>query len=225
MNASAPATIPASAATLPATCSHKLGDVEVGFAEADVIIEREYETQTVHQGYIEPHVATSQWSTDGRLTVWTSTQGAFAVRNTTAAILGMPESMVKVIPMEIGGGFGAKGVTYLAPVTAVLARKAGRPVKIAMSRTEVFVGSGPASATFMRVKIGAKRDGKITAGQVYMVYEAGAFPGSPVGGGAITSFGSYNIEHVLVDGYDVVCNKQKAQSYRAPGQPPGRLQR
>ena len=88
------------------------------------------------------------------------------MRATTAAILGMPESMVKVIPMEIGGGFGAKGVTYLAPVTAVLAKKAGRPVKIAMSRTEVFVGSGPASATFMRVKIGAKQDGKITAGQV-----------------------------------------------------------
>ncbi|MCY4366986.1 MAG: xanthine dehydrogenase family protein molybdopterin-binding subunit [Chloroflexi bacterium] len=198
---------------------HKLGDVEKGFAEADVIVEREYETQTVHQGYIEPHVATSQWSTDGRLTVWTSTQGAFAVRATTAAILGMPESMVKVIPMEIGGGFGAKGVTYLAPVTAVLARKTGRPVKIAMSRKEVFEGSGPASATFMRVKIGATRDGKITAGQVYMVYEAGAFPGAPVGGGAITGFGSYNIENILVDGYDVVCNKQKAQSYRAPGQP------
>ena len=198
---------------------HKLGDVEQGFAEADVIIEREYETQTVHQGYIEPHVATSQWSTDGRLTVWTSTQGAFAVRSTTASILTMPESMVKVIPMEIGGGFGAKGVTYLAPVTAVLAKKTGRAVKIVMSRKEVFEGSGPASATFMRVKLGAKRDGKITAGQVHMVYEAGAFPGAPVGGGAITGFGSYNIEHVLVDGYDVVCNKQKAQSYRAPGQP------
>ena len=198
---------------------HKLGDVEKGFQEAAVVVEREYETQTVHQGYIEPHVATAQWSTDGRLTVWTSTQGAFAVRATTAAILRLPESMVKVIPMEIGGGFGAKGVTYLAPVTAALAKKCGRPVKIAMSRKEVFEGSGPASATFMRVKIGATREGKITAGQVYMVYEAGAFPGSPVGGGAITSFGSYNIENVLVDGYDVVCNKQKAQSYRAPGQP------
>ncbi len=198
---------------------HKLGDVEKGFQEAAVVVEREYETQTVHQGYIEPHVATAQWSTDGRLTVWTSTQGAFAVRATTAAILRLPESMVKVIPMEIGGGFGAKGVTYLAPVTAALAKKSGRPVKIAMSRKEVFEGSGPASATFMRVKIGATREGKITAGQVYMVYEAGAFPGSPVGGGAITSFGSYNIENVLVDGYDVVCNKQKAQSYRAPGQP------
>ena len=198
---------------------HKLGDVEKGFQEAAVVVEREYETQTVHQGYIEPHVATAQWSTDGRLTVWTSTQGAFAVRATTAAILRLPESMVKVIPMEIGGGFGAKGVTYLAPVTAALAKKTGRPVKIAMSRKEVFEGSGPASATFMRVKIGATREGKITAGQVYMVYEAGAFPGSPVGGGAITGFGSYNIENILVDGYDVVCNKQKAQSYRAPGQP------
>ncbi len=198
---------------------HKLGDVERGFREADVVIEREYETQTVHQGYIEPHVATAQWSTDGRLTVWTSTQGAFAVRSTTAAILKLPESMVKVVPMEIGGGFGAKGVTYLAPVTAALAKKAGRPVKIAMSRKEVFEGSGPASATFMRVKVGATKEGKITAGQIYMVYEAGAFPGAPVGGGAITGFGSYNIENVLVDGYDVVCNKQKAQSYRAPGQP------
>ncbi len=198
---------------------HKLGDVEKGFSEADVIFEQEYETQTVHQGYIEPHVATAQWSTDGRLTVWTSTQGAFGVRSTTAAILSMPESMVKVVPMEIGGGFGAKGVTYLAPVTAALAKKAGRPVKIAMSRKEVFEGSGPASATLMRVKIGATKEGKITAGQVYMVYEAGAFPGAPVGGGAITGFGSYNIENVLVDGYDVVCNKQKAQAYRAPGQP------
>ena len=198
---------------------HKIGDVEKGFQEADVILEREYETQTVHQGYIEPHVSTALWSTDGRLTIWTSTQGAFAVRSTTCAILGIPESMVKVVPMEIGGGFGAKGVTYLAPVTAVLSQKTGRPVKIAMSRKEVFEGSGPASATYIKVKIGAKKDGKLTAGYCYMVYEAGAFPGSAVGGGALTAFGPYNIENILIDGYDVVCNKQKAQSYRAPGQP------
>lgn len=198
---------------------HKLGDVEQGFREADLIVEREYETQTVHQGYIEPHVSTAAWSTDGRLTVWTSTQGAFGVRTATCGILQIPESAVKVVPMEIGGGFGAKGVTYLAPVAAVLAKKAGRPVKVAMSRKEVFEGSGPASATFMRVKLGATRDGKLTAGQAYMVYEAGAFPGAPVGGGAVTTFGPYHIENMLVDGYDVVCNKQKAQAYRAPGQP------
>ncbi len=198
---------------------HRLGDVEKGFREADVIFENEYETQTVHQGYIEPHVSTASWSTDGRVTIWTSTQGAFGVRATTCGILQIPESMCKVVPMEIGGGFGAKGVTYLAPVTAVLAQKAGRPVKIAMSRKEVFEGSGPASATFIRVKLGAKNDGTMTAAEAYMVYEAGAFPGSPVGGGAVTTFGSYKCENMLVNGYDVVCNKQKAQAYRAPGQP------
>ena len=198
---------------------HRLGDVEKGFRDADVIFENEYETQTVHQGYIEPHVSTASWSTDGRVTIWTSTQGAFGVRATTCGILQIPESMCKVVPMEIGGGFGAKGVTYLAPVTAVLAQKAGRPVKIAMSRKEVFEGSGPASATFIRVKLGAKNDGTLTAAEAYMVYEAGAFPGSPVGGGAVTTFGSYKCENMLVNGYDVVCNKQKAQAYRAPGQP------
>ena len=198
---------------------HKLGDIDKGFKEADVIFEKEYETQTVHQGYIEPHVASAVWGSDGRVTVWTSTQGPFAVRTATAAILGIPDSSVKVVPMEIGGGFGAKGVTYLAPVAAVLAKKSGKPVKVVMTRKEVFEGSGPASATFMRVKLGAKKDGKLTAGQVYMVYEAGAFPGAPVGGGAVTTFGSYNCENILVDGYDVVCNKQKAQAYRAPGQP------
>ncbi len=198
---------------------HRLGDVERGFREADVIFENEYETQTVHQGYIEPHVSTASWSTDGRVTIWTSTQGAFGVRAATCGILELPESMVKVVPMEIGGGFGAKGVTYLAPVTAVLAQKSGRPVKIAMSRKEVFEGSGPASATFIRVKLGATRDGKLTAAEAYMVYEAGAFPGAPVGGGAVTTFGSYNVENMLVNGYDVICNKQKAQAYRAPGQP------
>ena len=197
---------------------HRLGDVEAGFRQADVIVEREFTTQSVHHGYIEPHVSTASWSPDGHLTIWTSTQGAFAIRSSTAAILGIPESQVKVIPMEIGGGFGGKAVTYLDPVAAVLAKKSGRPVKIVMTRQEVFEGTGPSSATHMRAKIGATQDGKITAGQLYLAFEAGAFPGSPVGGGALTGFGPYKIEHLLVDGYDVVCNKQKVQGYRAPGQ-------
>ena len=198
---------------------HKLGDVEKGFREADVIVEREFDTETVHQGYIEPHASTAVWHPEGRLTVWTCTQGAFAIRSSTAAIMGLSESVVKVIPTEIGGGFGAKITTYLEPVAAVLSRKTGRPVKIVMDRKEVFEGTGPTSGTHMRCKIGATRDGKITAGELYMVYEAGAYPGSPVGGGTLTGFGPYNIENMLVDGYDVVCNKQKVQAYRAPGQP------
>ena len=198
---------------------HKVGAVEQGFRDSDLIIEREFETQTVHQGYIEPHVSTAMWSADGRVTVWTSTQGLFNIRAQTAAIIGVPESQVKVVPMEIGGGFGAKAIAYLDPVAAVLSKKTGRPVKITMDRYDVFIGSGPTSATYMRCKMGVKNDGSMVAGQLYMVYEAGAFPGSPVGGGALTGFGPYKMPHYLVDGYDVVCNKQKVQAYRAPGQP------
>ena len=198
---------------------HDLGDVDKGFAEADVIVEREFHTQTVHQGYIEPHATTASWAIDDRLTIWTCTQGAFAVRSATAAITGIPESMVRVIPTEIGGGFGAKLTTYLEPVAAILSKKSGRPVKIVMTRQEVFEGTGPTSATHLRTKIGATKAGKITAAQCYLAYEAGAYPGSPVGGGTLCGLGAYNIENLRVDGYDVVCNKQKVQAYRAPGQP------
>ena len=200
---------------------HKLGDVEEGFQEADVIIEREFTTQTVHQGYIEPHASTATWAGDGRLTIWTCTQGSFAIRSSCAAILDIPESQVRVIPTEIGGGFGAKITTYLEPVAAVLSKKSGRPVKVVMSRKDVFEGTGPTSASLMRTKIGATKDGKITAAQLWMAFEAGAYPGSPIGGGTLCATGPYNIANLLVDGYDVVCNKQKVQAYRAPGQPQG----
>ena len=200
---------------------HKLGDVEKGFKEADVIVEREFTTQTVHQGYIEPHASTATWAGDGRLTVWTCTQGSFAIRSSCAAILDIPESAIRVIPTEIGGGFGAKITTYLEPVAAVLSKKSGRPVQVVMSRKDVFEGTGPTSASTMRTKIGSTKDGKITAAQVWMAFEAGAYPGSPIGGGTLCATGPYNIANLLVDGYDVVVNKQKVQAYRAPGQPQG----
>ena len=184
-----------------------------------MIVEREFTTQSVHQGYIEPQTSTGLWSSDGRVTIWTATQGIFPIRASTAAILGIPESMIKVIPMEIGGGFGGKQAPYLDPVVALLSKKTGRPVKIAMSRKEVFEGTGPTSGTYMKCKVGADKSGKITAAQIYLAYEAGAFPGSPVAGGAMSSFGPYKVDNLLVDGYDVVVNKQKTSAYRAPGQP------
>ena len=197
----------------------KRGDLEQGFKDADVIVEREFTTQSVHQGYIEPQTSTGLWSSDGHVTIWTATQGIFPIRASTAAILGIPESMVKVIPMEIGGGFGGKQAPYLDPVVALLSKKTGKPVKIAMSRKEVFEGTGPTSGTYMKCKIGADKSGKITAAQIYLAYEAGAFHGSPVAGGAMSSFGPYRVDNLLVDGYDVVVNKQKTSAYRAPGQP------
>ena len=200
----------------------RIGDVGQGFNEADVVLERQYHTKPVHQGYIEPHSATAQWNTDDSVTIWASSQGHFALRDHTSRILGLPVSKVKVIPMEIGGGFGGKGQggCYLEPVVAALARKAGRPVKLTMSRTEVFLGTGPTSGTHITVKMGVTNSGKITAAEAHLIYEAGAFPGSPVPSGCRTIFGPYDIPNAYIEGLDVVINSQKAAAYRAPGSPP-----
>ena len=199
----------------------RLGDIEKGFREADVIIEREYHTVAVHQGYIEPHTATAFWDKEGKLTVWCSSQGQFAMREQTAKIVGLPVSKVKVIPMEIGGGFGGKLVVYLEPVAAVLSRKSGHPVKLTMSRTEVFMGSGPTSGGSLKVKMGVTKEGRITAAEAQVIFEAGAFPGSPVGGAARCMFAPYDIPNSYVTAFDVVVNMPKVSAYRAPGAPAG----
>ena len=198
-----------------------IGDVQAGFDQADVIVEREFRTEAVHQGYIEPHAATAQWNSDGYVTIWCSTQGHFGVRDHTSAILGLPVSRVKIVPMEIGGGFGGKGQSgvYLEPLAAKLSQKSGQPVKIVMSRYEVFVGTGPTSGSIMTVKMGATRDGRVTAAEAHLIYEAGAFPGSPVASGCRTMFAPYNIPNALVEGVDVLVNRQKSAAYRAPGSP------
>lgn len=195
------------------------GDNAAGFAKADVVVEREFRMRAVHQGYIEPHASTATWGPDDRVTVWTSTQSPFAIRAATAAIIGLPEHRVKVVPMEIGGGFGGKLVPYADPVVAMLSRKTGRPVKHVMSRVEEFQGTGPTSGGTIRAKIGATKDGKLVAADLWMAFEAGAFPGSPVAGGAVTCLAPYAIENFQVEGFDVVCNRQKVAAYRAPGQP------
>ena len=198
-----------------------LGDVEAGFEQADVVVEREFRTEAVHQGYIEPHAATAHWDSDGYVTVWCSSQGHFGVRDHTSSILGLPVSRVKVIPMEIGGGFGGKGQSgvYIEPLAAKLSQKSGQPVKIVMSRYEVFVGTGPTSGTLIKTKMGATRDGQIVAAEAHLIYEAGAFPGSPVASGCRTMFAPYNIPNVFVEGVDVLVNRQKSAAYRAPGSP------
>ena len=197
----------------------KLGDLDQGFQDADVIVEKETATVAVHQGYIEPHCGTAQWHEDGSLTIWSSSQGQFMVRDYTARLVGIPVSKVKAIPMEIGGGFGAKLTVYMEPVAALLARKAGAPVKMSMSRTEVFEATGPTSGTYIKVKLGATRSGRITAAAATLIFEAGAFPGSPVPGGAQCMMSAYDIPNAYIEGYDVVVNRPKTSAYRAPGSP------
>jgi len=196
---------------------HVLGDVEQGFAQADLILEREFRTATVHQGYLEPQTATALWNQDGRVYVWTSTQGAFSAREAIAWVLDLPVSQVRVTPMEVGGAFGGKIRIYLEPVAALLSKKAGRPVKIVMPRQDVFEGTGPTPATCIRVKMGARADGRITAAQIWMAYETGAFPSGQCGFGALCILAPYDIPNVLIDGYDVVVNKPSTAPYRAPG--------
>ena len=199
---------------------HKMGDIEAGFAKADVIVERSFDTKTVHQGYIEPHNVTALWNDDGRIHVWSSTQGAFVVRAAVAEALAVPVSQVRATPMEIGGGFGGKINVYGEPVAALLSKKAGhRPVKIVMSRAEVFEGTGPTCGSHLSIKMGATKDGKIVAAQADLQFEAGAYPGSPVGAAGMCVFTVYDVENVVIDGYDVVVNKPKTAAYRAPGAP------
>ncbi len=200
---------------------HKKGDVEAGFAEADVIIERSFTTRPVHQGYIEPHACTVSVGADGSTTIWSSSQGQFMVRAMTSFLTGIPQSSIRAIPAEIGGGFGGKTICYLEPVAAILSRKSGRPVKMVMSREEVMRATGPTSGSKMTVKIGAKKDGTLVAGHGVFYLQAGAFPGSPIRGAAGCSFTPYTIRNVLSTGYDVVSNRSKVAAYRAPGAPIG----
>jgi xanthine dehydrogenase molybdenum-binding subunit len=201
------------------TLELRVGDLDAGFAQADVVLERRYETSMAHQGYIEPHNGTAVWNRDGKLTIWTSTQGAFGIRTNVAMVLNIPLGDLRVIPAEIGGGFGAKNVVYLEPLAALLSKKSGRPVQITMNRTEVLEATGPTSGTRSWVRIGAKRDGTLVAADIRLEYEAGAYPGSPVAGGARCALGPYAVPHQRVVGLDVVVNKPKVAAYRAPGAP------
>jgi CO/xanthine dehydrogenase Mo-binding subunit len=195
----------------------KRGDIDEGFKSADYTVEREFDTAMVHQGYVEPHNAVGVYSSDGHATVYCSSQGPFAIRSLTSQVLGMPEGNIKVVPAEIGGGFGGKLTAYLEPIAVLLSKKSGRPVKLVMTRAEVLRATGPTSGSKIRCKLGATKEGKLVAAQIWMAYEAGAFPGSPVGAGAMTIVASYNIPHLLIDAHDVIVNRPKTAAYRAPG--------
>ena len=204
---------------IAAHLSFEKGDAERGFAEAEVVVEREFRTAWVHQGYIEPQASTACWNADGQLAIWSSTQGAFGVRAEVAGVLRHPVSKIKVTPMEVGGGFGGKLPAFLESLATLLSRKTGQPVKLVMTRTEVFESSSPASGSWVKVKMGAAKNGRLTAIQLTLAYEAGAYPGAPISQGIGAGVACYDVPNALADGYDVVVNKPKSGAYRAPGGP------
>ncbi|MBL8851733.1 MAG: xanthine dehydrogenase family protein molybdopterin-binding subunit [Planctomycetaceae bacterium] len=196
---------------------YEQGEPDAAFAKAALVVEREFRTGTVHQGYIEPHASTALWNADGHITIWTCTQGSFSVREQMAHLLKVPQTYVKVIPTEIGGGFGGKISVYLDPVAALLSKKSGKPVKIIMSRADVFEATGPTPASYIRCKVGVDKEGRIVAGDAYLAYEAGAYPGSPINPGCMCIFACYEFPNARVEGFDVCVNKPRTNAYRAPG--------
>ena len=212
---------PATTSNIAGKLEHKLGDCESGFAAAEVIVERSFKTKPVHQGYIEPHACLVSVAKNGQTTIWSSSQGHFMVRDMTAQLTGVKLSDVRAIPAEIGGGFGGKTIVYLEPLALVLSRKSGRPVKMVMTREEVFRATGPTSGSSSTVKIGATKDGKITAVKAVYRLQAGAFPGSPIRGAVGCALSPYDLANVEITGFDVVTNRPKVAAYRAPGAPIG----
>lgn len=193
------------------------GDVEKGFAESDAIVERTYRTSLVHQGYLEPEAETVHWHDNGRIEVWANSQGSFPLRQNMSNLLGVPASKIKVVPLEVGGAFGAKNTPRVTPIAAILSKKSGKPVKIVLTREEVLKATGPASGAVVTVKMGATKDGVMKAAQARLVFGAGGFPGSPVLRGMQTIFACYQPENSKVDAYDVVTNAPRVAAYRAPG--------
>ena len=195
------------------------GNVEDGFAEADLVVEDHFVTEATHQGYIEPHACLGTLGHDGKGELWCCTQGHWNVQKICAALLGIETSQLRVTASEIGGGFGGKTTIFIEPVALALSRKANRPVKLVMSRAEVFKATGPTSSTSMDVKIGMKKDGTITAAEGTFRLQGGAFPGAPCEMTAMCAFAPYDLKHVKQMGYDVMTNRPKQAAYRAPGSP------
>ncbi len=198
---------------------HENGNIDDGFKKSDLVVEKEVDMQTVHQGYIEPHSGTAVWDEEDRVKVWTSTQGSFAVRDSVSKVLDLDVSRVKVTPMEIGGGFGGKIPIYLEPISAVLSKKTRRPVKTMMSRTDVFDATGPGPGGKVKVKIGIDSEGKILAAYADIRLEAGAYPEAFIEAAAKCVFSCYDVPSMKIDAYDVVVNKPSSAPYRAPASP------
>ena len=213
-----------SAADIPGNVAEHLqmgrGDVDRGFAEADTVVERTFRTQVVHQGYIEPESEAALVHADGSVEVWANTQSIYMQRQDLALLLGIPLSMIKVTPTEVGGAFGGKESARVSSLCVALSRKASLPVRITLSREEVLRATGPGNATVSTVKVGARKDGTVTAIQARLVYDAGAFPGAPLRSAIRRVYSHYRTPNLKIDAYDVVTNKPHVAAYRAPGATP-----
>jgi len=194
----------------------QLGDIDEGFEEADVIVEQSFDSKPMHQGYIEPQGCIADYSEDGQVELWCCTQAPFVYRDRLSAILDIDCNKINVQQSELGGGFGGKTGFYGEPIAILLSKKASRSVKIVLSRIEVFRGTGPVSGTSYTIKMGCKKDGTITAAQAEMVFQSGPYTGSMYFNAPNAMFTRYDLKNVDIVAYEVVSNRQKVNSFRAP---------
>ena len=198
---------------------YERGDVAAGFAAADAVVEGTYSTSCEIHAPMEVHGSVVKW--DGnRLTVWDTTQGVFAVQERVAEALKLPLANVRVIGHYMGGGFGSKlEAGKYTVVAALLAKATARPVKLFLSREETFLAAGNRPANTMTVRIGAKKDGTLTAIEFSSIGSGGAYPD-----GASTSFLAtdlYSCPNVKTVDENVAINAGRARAMRAPGFPQG----
>ncbi len=209
--------------TLPRNVANRYhftrGDVAQGFRQADVVTERTYTTSRVHQSYLEPHATiASPDPATGAVTIYTATQGQFYVRNETATALGLPQHQVRVVPMTVGGGFGGK-IFLLEALAAAAALLRQRPVRLVLTRRDDFLLGTPGPECEIWLKVGARRDGTLTALQARVVFDSGASPGAPASIAAILLGGYYKVPHLEIESLEVLTHKPPNGAYRAPGAP------
>jgi len=192
------------------------GDVGSGFDAADEVIEMEFDSKPMHQGYIEPQGCVANYSEDGQIDLWCCTQAPFVYRDRLSGMLKVDAAKINVQQSELGGGFGGKTGFYAEPLAIVLSKKASRPVKIVLTRNEVFRGTGPVSGTWSRIKMGCTKDGRITAAEAELVFQSGPYTGSMYFNAPNAMFTRYDLENIHVTAFEVVSNRPKVNSFRAP---------
>lgn len=192
------------------------GNVDEGFSQADVIVEHVYDTKPMHQGYIEPQSSVANVSEDGTVELWCCTQAPWVYRDRLTEILKLDSSKIRIQQSELGGGFGGKTTFYTEPVCIALSKKAKAPVKMTLTRTEVLKATGPVSGTQSRIRMGAKKDGTIVAADAELIFQTGPYTGSAFVNAPQAMFTRYELANVKTVSYEVVSNRPKVSSFRAP---------
>lgn len=196
------------------------GDAEEALKNAHVVVERTFDTGTVHQGYIEPDSEAAWVRQDGNVTVWANTQGTHLQRRELAHVLGIPIKTINVIPTEVGGAFGGKESVRVVALCAALSRKTKLPVRLSLGREEIIRAGWPSTSIKCSMKVGADKQGKIVGVESWIAFNSGAYPGAPIQSAVRRVFSHYRVENMKVDAFDVITNRPPNSAYRAPGATP-----